>query len=597
MDKILVVDLGGQYAHLIANRFRRFGVLADISTPESIDDDIKDNSIKGIIFSGGPQSVYEEGSPTVSLEVINCGLPILGICYGEQLLAYKLGGKVKPGTVKEYGLTEISLKENILFHGMDDKQIVWMSHGDSVSNIPFGFEIIASSNDCMVAAMSNDEKKIYGVQFHPEVTHTINGTKILENFALRICGCKKDWNPKGYLEDISKSIIQLSRGRKVFLLVSGGVDSVVLFTLLNNVLGKNNVLGLHVDTGLMRYNESAEVEKALRKLGYDNLKVVDASKQYMDALLGIVSPEAKRKIIGDLFIDMLSQYSDDILSSDNWIVCQGTIYPDTIESKGTKNADLIKTHHNRVPKMQVLISQGKVIEPFSHLYKDEVRIIGRMLGLPESVVDRHPFPGPGLGVRILCNDSEMDISTLEKLQEEISVANDKAIVLPIKSVGVQGDKRTYKYPAVIELENIDAIDWDSLDKESTKLTNKVHGINRAMLLIAKKDGDYSLAKKTTTHDRVKLLQKADKIVTDIIVKENLYNSIWQMPVVLVPLSINGGESIILRPVDSQEAMTARFSRIPADVIKKISNALMSIKGVDAVFYDITNKPPGTIEWE
>ena len=400
MDKILVIDLGGQYAHLIASRLRRLGVLADISTPESIDDDIAEDSIKGIIFSGGPQSVYENSSPTISVKILDCGKPILGICYGHQLIAHKLDGKVSKGEVKEYGLTKISLKKNVLFQGLDNKQIVWMSHGDSVSKVPSGFDVIASSNDCIVAAMSDIDRNIYGVQFHPEVTHTVNGITILENFAFKICGCKKEWNPHGYLDDISRNILQLSTGKKVFLLVSGGVDSVVLFTLLNNVLGKDSVLGLHIDTGLMRFNESSEVEKAMHQLGYDNLRDIDATKQYMDALHDTVNPEAKRKIIGDLFIDIISQYSDDILSSDTWIVCQGTIYPDTIESKGTKNSDLIKTHHNRVPKMQVLISQGKVIEPFSHLYKDEVRIIGRMLGLPDSIVDRHPFPGPGLGVRI-----------------------------------------------------------------------------------------------------------------------------------------------------------------------------------------------------
>jgi GMP synthase (glutamine-hydrolysing) len=320
----------------------------------------------------------------------------------------------------------------------------------------------------------------------------------------------------------------------------------------------------------------------------------------MEALQGVINPEDKRKIIGNLFIDIISQYSDDILSSDTWIVCQGTIYPDTIESKGTKNADLIKTHHNRVPKMQVLISQGKVMEPFSHLYKDEVRILGKMLGLSDNIVNRHPFPGPGLGVRILCNDKDANFSELKLLQQDVSFINIKAQVLPIKSVGVQGDKRTYKYPAVIEIKNIrdiSVLDWDSLEKQSTELTNKVAGINRVVLLIAKKDGEYALKKVSIIPERVELLQKADNIVNNIILREKLYDSIWQMPIVLVPLSINGGESIILRPVDSQEAMTARFSRIPIKIVLEICNLLMTIDGIDAVFYDITNKPPGTIEWE
>lgn len=591
MDRILVVDLGGQYAHLIANRLRRFGVLADISLPESIREDLKNIDIKGIILSGGPSSVYEKDSPTISDDIINFGLPILGICYGHQLLAYKLNAQVTRGEVKEYGKTRIILEKSALFEGLEKEQVVWMSHGDSVTKIPPGFKIIASSADCYIAAIEEIEKKLYGLQFHPEVTHTENGNKILENFALKICGCKKEWNPNRYLEDISKNIMKLARNKRVFLLVSGGVDSTVLFTLLNKVLGREKVFGLHVDTGLMRMNESLEVANAMHKLDFDNLKVIDASEQFLRALEGIVNPEEKRKIIGELFVDTIDQYSDKILSSDEWLIAQGTIYPDTIETKGTKNADLIKTHHNRVPKMQLLINKGKVIEPLSHLYKDEVRLIGRMLGLPSNIINRHPFPGPGLGVRILCNDKDSEnISLIEK---QVRSVNSNVIVLPIKSVGVQGDCRTYKHPAVIS----EWSDWDKLEKQSTELTNKVMGINRVLLVVMEKEGSIKLLKRTITRERVALLKKTDNIVEEIIKKHNLYDSIWQMPVVLLPISLCGGESIILRPVDSQEAMTARFSRLPQDIVREIGTKLIELEGIDMILYDITNKPPGTIEWE
>jgi len=346
-----------------------------------------------------------------------------------------------------------------------------------------------------------------------------------------------------------------------------------------------------VDIGLMRLNESSDVISALKTLGFDNLEIVNVSEQLFKSLERVVDPEKKRKIIGELFIDVIDQYSDALLSSDEWLVAQGTIYPDTIESKGTKNSSLIKTHHNRVPKMQILISKGKVIEPLSHLYKDEVRIIGRLLGLPPDVVNRHPFPGPGLGVRILCSDlSFQDVSIA---QQKLKLINANADVLPIKSVGVQGDSRTYKHPALISKWD----DWDALERQSTEITNNISEINRVLLSVFRKTGDIKLLERTITKDRVELLQNVDDIVTKTIREHGLYDKIWQMPVVLVPLTIDGGECIILRPVDSQEAMTARFSRIPQDIVEEIGKKIMAVEGIDMVLYDITNKPPGTIEWE
>ncbi|MBU1976288.1 MAG: glutamine-hydrolyzing GMP synthase [Nanoarchaeota archaeon] len=588
MDRLIVVDLGGQYAHLIANRLRRLGFLADISQDILVDAGSAD--VKGIILSGGPSSVYEDGVPDIPEKIFELGKPILGLCYGHQLIAHKLGGKVNPGETKEYGLANIATKPSALFSGLDSDQVVWMSHGDTIGVLPLNFRIIASSEDCVTAAMENTDKKIYGLQFHPEVNHTENGMKILENFG-NICNCKKEWDSENYFNQISEQIRIHAKDRKIFLLVSGGVDSVVLFTLLNKVLGKHRVFGMHVDNGLMRLDESRNVITELTNNGFDNLELIDARSLFHAALKGVVDPEEKREIIGSLFIDVISVKSDAILSSDEWLVAQGTIYPDTIETQGTENAALIKTHHNRVPKMQELIDQGKVIEPLSHLYKDEVRLLGKKIGMHPDIIGRHPFPGPGLGVRILCNDqSEPDLSSLNDSLRKIEAS---AFVIPIKSVGVQGDNRTYRHPALVPFSK----DWDKLEKLSTKITNNIQEINRVVMIVKQMKCAFRLLKRTITEDRIQLLQQADSLVTQIITRAGYYDKIWQMPVVLAPLSIQGGETIILRPVDSQEAMTANFSKLPLALVNKLGEELLKIEGVDAVFYDITNKPPGTIEWE
>jgi len=617
MERILVLDFGGQYAHLIANKIRRIGTYSDICLPDSALIEAKKPGVKGIIFSGGPSSVYEPGAPTIPDELLKLGIPVLGICYGHQLMAHKLGGKVSPGNIKEYGLAQISIDESRLFRGISGKEVVWMSHGDSVSELPPGFEMIASSSSCKISAMADEKRKLYGAQFHPEVTHTAKGMRILENF-VEICGCRRNWNTKSYLEEIREKVRNQVGSKKVFLLVSGGVDSAVLFDLLNKTLGKERVLGLHVDTGLMRAGESETIKESFHALGFNNLKTVDASSKFLEALKESVLPEDKRRIIGDLFIDVVAEHSDKILSSDDWLVAQGTIYPDTIESRGTRNSDLIKTHHNRVRRMQELIEQGKVIEPLSQLYKDEVRELGRMLELPESIIARHPFPGPGLGVRILCNDKPRSrFGGLEEINMKAKEIAPDAFTLPIKSVGVQGDSRSYKHPAVLTTIR----DWDSLEKLSTELTNKVHEINRVLLLVRRKEkeenkkrkeeessvrigdarGGMRLLERRITPERVALLKKADKIINDYLHDKGLYDSVWQMPVVLIPVSFFGGESIILRPVSSSEAMTANFAKLPIEVVEEMADALLGMSdgssGIDAVFYDITNKPPATIEWE
>ncbi len=598
MQKIGVLDFGGQYAHLIANRVRRMGVYSEIVSPTAALADIE--HYQALIFSGGPSSVYAENAPKFNPEILNFPKPILGICYGHQLIAQTLGGEVKPGEVKEYGIARINIETNDgIFSDLAKEETVWMSHGDSVKKLAPGFKITASTPDCPIAAVENSERKIYGMQFHPEVTHSVNGLEMMKNF-LREAGCTFDWNLESYLEDSIKNIQKQADGRKVFLLVSGGVDSNVAFSLLNKALGDENVYGLHVDNGFMRKDESAWVKETLHEAGFDNFHVVDAGDQFIKNLEGVSEPQKKRVIIGDTFLDVKTDAveADDIVD-ETWLLGQGTIYPDTIESGGTENAAVIKTHHNRVDRIQELIDQGKVIEPLADLYKDEVRELGELLGLPHKLVWRHPFPGPGLGVRVLCSSETVhdDYSAVEaKINEFIADKGLKARVLPVKSVGVQGDARTYAHPCLVTGE----ADWDTLEEVSTAITNRFAEVNRVIYQISEEDwaGEIFLSEAYMTKDRLDVLRDADHIVTEYLYEKELYESIWQMPVVLAPIGLaEGRESLILRPIDSTEAMTASFSRIPIENVHELVKKVQAECDFDGIFFDVTNKPPGTIEWE
>ncbi|WDE98695.1 glutamine-hydrolyzing GMP synthase [Lentisphaera profundi] len=598
MDKIGVLDFGGQYAHLIANRVRRMGVYSEIVSPTAELSTL--SSYKGLIFSGGPSSVYAAKSPSFNKDILNFNGPILGICYGHQLICHILGGEVKPGTVKEYGIARVAKSfDSPLYKGLSDSEVMWMSHGDSVAQIPDGFEITASTPDCPVASVQNLEKKIFGLQFHPEVTHSKSGLALMKNF-LKECGCTFDWDIKAFMQASIDNIRHEFAGKKVFLLVSGGVDSNVAFALLNKALGDENVYGLHVDNGLMRKDESAWVKEELKLAGFENFHVVDAGETFLKNLAGVSEPQAKRIIIGDTFLDVKCEAVEEShLVDDTWLLGQGTIYPDTIESGGTENSHLIKTHHNRVDRIQELINQGKVIEPLAELYKDEVRELGELLGLPHKLVWRHPFPGPGLGVRILCSDTEEtdDYSAAEaRINTFLEKFNVTGRILPVKSVGVQGDARTYAHPCVITGE----ADWEVLEEISTSLTNRFPEVNRVIYNVGGDDwsGDILLKKCDTSKDRLDRLREADQVVTDYLFEKGLYESIWQMPVALIPVGRNkGGESLVLRPINSTEAMTASFSRIPQNQLQEMISEIRKKADFDGIFYDVTNKPPGTIEWE
>ncbi|MFH0820839.1 MAG: glutamine-hydrolyzing GMP synthase [Candidatus Peregrinibacteria bacterium] len=604
-EKISVLDFGGQYAHLIANRIRRLGVYSEIRDSDTPASELA--SYKGLILSGGPMSVYAKNAPHCDPGIFKLGIPVLGICYGHQLMQHFLGGKVASGITKEYGLADLKVEKPIgIFKGVASPARVWMSHGDTVASLGPGFVEVGRSMDLPYAAVADEKRHFYGTQFHVEVTHTPEGMKILDNF-LAICKVRRDWSIEQFIEEEMAEIQRKIGDKKVFLLVSGGVDSTVAFALLEKSLGKDRVHGMLVDHGLMRLNEAAKVKKALSKAGFNNLHVADESERFLGALKGVTEPEAKRRIIGDLFWEVKESQAEKLgLNPDEWIMGQGTIYPDTIETGGTKHADRIKTHHNRVDLVQKMIAEGRAIEPLAQLYKDEVRALGEKLGLPHDIVWRQPFPGPGLGVRILCHrgkgeggDSsppEAGQNDIEKYIRQIDGLKDcVAQTLPVQSVGVQGDERTYRHPVVLFTK---CREWDLLEKISTAITNRFFEVNRVLLALAGKPGDFLLKQCDVNRERVALLQRIDDLVTQAMLKAPSDYGIWQFPVVLVPVSTEvGGESIVLRPIVSTEAMTASFARIDWPILDKLSKKIAGHKGISHVFYDLTHKPPGTIEWE
>lgn len=593
-DKIAVLDFGGQYAHLLANRVRRIGVYTEILSPTAKIEDFE--GFTGIIFSGGPSSVYEDNRPDFNHAILDLNVPKLGICYGHQLINQTLGGEVTPGKVKEYGVAMLKLTqpEHPLLKDLPMESAMWMSHGDKVSRPAEGFATIASTDDCEQSAVANDELKIYGIQFHPEVTHSAYGTKLLENF-VDICGCEKSWSTASYLDELTEKIKKQVGDKSVFLLVSGGVDSTVAFVLLNKILGKDRVLGLHIDNGLMRHNESVAVDKFLAEHDIDNLVVSDSTDLFLKNLEGVSVPEEKRKIIGDTFLEVKDiEIANLNLEPEKWLLAQGTIYPDTIESGGTDNAEVIKTHHNRVEAVMDLLEKGLIIEPLADLYKDEVRALGEELGIPHPLVWRHPFPGPGLGVRLLCSDKDGAISAnSDELNDYLKSNNIDGTILPIKSVGVQGDGRTYASPFVLQSK----MSWAECEKYSTAITNRFSEINRLVYQAGPHESStFTLVKQFCTKEPLDFLRLIDDLCTEFLQDNDLYEKIWQMPVVLVPMSCNDKPVVVLRPVCSTEAMTASFYQMDRDLLEKLWS-ILEANGVGALLYDITHKPPGTIEWE
>lgn len=610
MQGIAVLDAGGQYCHLLARRVREAGVQSHVLPINTHADQLA--GISGIIISGGPRSVTEQGSPRIDASIVSMGVPILGICYGHQLLAATMpGGVVKPSYSREYGLAKLRLTRSAglkasttngtetteLFEGVPDASQVWVSHGDSVEKLPDCFEVLASTEDCAVAAMVHSARKIYGVQFHPEVTHTQFGQRILENFIRLVCRCGTQWRPSSAetIEAIKADIrLRVGPSKNVLFFVSGGVDSSVAYKLCADALGQDRVHGVYVDTGFMRKNESADVMAAYEKAGFQNVRLRDASAEFLAAVGTETNPEVKRKRIGVAFLAAENEVLTH-LPPGEWLLGQGTIYPDTIESGGTRESALIKTHHNRVPELLRRIDAGEIVEPLVQFYKDEVREIGRALGLPPRLIEKQPFPGPGLAVRFLCAEESASWSENEKLTDVVSGFNLQARVLPVRGVGVQGDERTYAHTALLT----GTYDEGRIAELSPAITNSLRDVNRVVYWAGSKGSidEFKVEPTTTSREGLDVLREADACVRDILAEYDTQKRIWQCPVVMLPLKRRGEATIAIRPVESHDGMTAQYSKLPWPVIERITDAVLKVPGVGALLYDVTNKPPATIEWE
>ncbi len=511
-QRVLILDFGSQYTQLIARRVRELHVYAEIVPYFHPIDEILREKPSAIILSGGPSSVYDKGAPRISGDIFSLGVPVLGICYGLYVIVDAFRGGIKSASSKEYGRANIHLSGNsLLFAGLGPQEQVWMSHGDKVTDVPAGFEIIASSENAEIAAIQNVPKKMYGVQFHPEVYHTIHGTKVLENFLFTICNLSPTWTMASFIDSSVEAIRQEVGNGTVLLGLSGGVDSSVTALLIQKAIGEK-LFCVFVNNGVLRKNEHDQVIERFKKHMNLNLIYADASQRFLKKLKGVEDPERKRKIIGREFIKVFMDEAKKIGRFD--FLAQGTLYPDVIESVSTKGpSDTIKSHHNRVPEVLKLIKSGKVIEPLKELFKDEVRELGLALGMADELIFRHPFPGPGLAIRII--------------------------------------------------------------------------------------GE-------VTPERVRILQEADDIVAGEIKTAGLYRSLWQAFAVFLPVKSVGvmGDNrtyenvIAVRAVTSVDAMTADWAYLPEDVLKRISNRIINeVKGINRVVYDISSKPPSTIEWE
>ena len=511
-DTILVLDFGGQYCHLIGRRVREHGVYSEIVAHDISPEEVKalneKFNVKGLILSGGPASVYEPNAPKLDPRILDMNLPILGLCYGHQLLAQLTNGKVEPAACKEYGIAQVAIDKPVgLLEGLSEKEKVWMSHGDTVFALPPDFEVLAHTENCPVAAFRHKQKPIYGLQWHPEVIHTENGMLMLRNFIFQVCKCQANWQ----MEDlIGKMVGELKLevgGSRAIIGLSGGIDSSVATTLAAKALG-DKLTAVFVDHGFMREGEPEAIREAFQKFPI-NFIIANAQERFMQKLKGVVDPEMKRKVIGEEFIRVFEEIAND--SGAEYLI-QGTIYPDRIESGFRKNSNKIKTHHN-VAGLPEKIKFKKILEPLRDLYKDEVRKVARMLDLPKEIVTRQPFPGPGLAVRII--------------------------------------------------------------------------------------GEL-------TEEKVRIAKKADKIVREEIEKNGLAENLWQYFAVLTDTKATGvkgdarayGYVVAVRIAESREAMTASFAKIPYPVLEKISTRITNeIPQVTRVVYDITHKPPATIEWE
>jgi GMP synthase (glutamine-hydrolysing) len=632
VEKIALLDCGAQYTKVIDRRIREFNVATEIFPVDVKAADLG-RDFSGIILSGGPNSVYEADAPQCDPAIFEMGLPVLGICYGMQLMNQNFGGSVLPSPTKEYGETEITVETScVLFEGLQAAQHVLMSHGDSVGEPAQGFEVVGTSMSThhhqVVAAIQNAQKRFYGVQFHPEVELSVNGGKMLENFLYKACGLTGAFNLSHRLEDTLENIRATVGEKNVFVLVSGGVDSSVTAALLLKALRPEQVFAVHIDSGMMRANESDLVCEALKAIGLLHLDRVDAESVFLNAttemdgkLIGplnqTLDPEAKRRIIGDVFYHLITEaIRQSGLNLDETFIAQGTLRPDLIESGNreiSSQAHTIKTHHNDVPLIQEQRKKGLIIEPNRDLHKDEVRKVGSMLGLPEALIMRHPFPGPGLGIRVLCAEkpyltNDYD-SVNAELQELAKSEGFEALLLPVQSVGVQGDSRSYRYLAAIK-GDLQKADWTQIRSLAQKIPNRIHAINRVALLLNEKSLPGQLKTVTPTLLNPVTLEKLrvlDHMVSESFKAQGIHDLISQLFTVLLPIDSDFGNnhparhSVVIRAVITCDYMTARpaalGSEIPMSFIRNLAEELSAQPNVDWVLYDITSKPPATVEWE
>ncbi len=602
-DKIAVVDFGGQYAHLIATKVRRLKVLTEILQPEDPVEAFSD--YRGIIISGGPALISHGEEADYNKHILDIDIPILGLCFGHQEIANHYGGRIEHGG-REWGHVDLHItSDHPLFKGLGKVEQVWMSHFDSVAALgpdfeELGYSVMGDGAVHRFAAIASDRHKRYGFQFHAEVDDTPGGDRMLGNFVMDICGCRPSWTIDRYIELQTEKLNEEVGEQSVFLLASGGVDSTVAAKLLGTILGPERLHLLHVDNGLMRKDESRNVIEMFKALGLDrHLHFVDAGDTFLRALEGVVEPEKKRKIIGNTFIEVFEREAKRLGIEDH-LLGQGTIYPDTIETGATKRAATIKTHHNRVPLIEKLIAEGKVVEPLADLYKVEVRELGERLGVPKAAVWRHPFPGPGLGVRLLCSDGAAEMEEITALNVAVKAIADRfgvqAHTLPISSVGVKADVRSYEHPVMLTSPH----SWEGVREASEAVLEDVQGVNRCIWNL----GDEAPAATrplagTTTRERLDLLREADHLVMEGLRRHGLYDDILHCPTVLVPLEINGrgSELVVIRPIHSERAMTASAAALPPALIEELHSDISKLPGISGVALDLTSKPPGTIEWE